>query len=488
VLLLAVVLALVVTACRATAEEISSGSMRTPVSDGPNIVLISTDDQALVDLRWMPITRRVIGDQGATFSNFIAPHPLCCPARAQILSGQYAQNNGVWSNRGNHGGYESLEVADRTLPVWLSGVGYRTSFIGKYLNGYKPELGVPAGWENWDATVRQAYTGFQQYDGSTVTEPDSYHTAYITDRSVEEIDRLAEDDRPFFLWSSYYAPHGLCYAVNEINCSTPPDVAPRFDRRFAGVRPPFLDKPSFNEADVSDKPRYVTKHGRVDVAKAKRQFTQRIRALQSVDHGVARIVATLRRAGELDNTVIAFISDNGWLYGEHRYQGKTLAYEEALRVPLLMRGPGIEPGAVRGRTSAMIDLAPTFAELAGAEPQLPVDGESLVGTARNGAPAEDRTLLVQAGTRGPDLRGLGWDYRGVRTNRYTMTWWPATGFVELYDRRRDPHQLRNLADDPRYAEVLEELATRTRELGDCSGDSCRTDYGPAPSPLRAPLR
>ena len=482
-LLVAFAVALLVTSCRGT-NEVISGSVPAEVSDGPNIVLISTDDQALVDLRWMPITRRLIGDKGATFENFVAPHPLCCPARAQILTGQYAQNNGVWGNRGRHGGYQSLGRPERTLPVWLRDVGYRTSFIGKYVNGYKPDMGIPSGWEGWDATVRVGYTGFEQYDGSAVTRPPGYHTDYVGDRTAQEIERLAAEDRPFFLWSSFYAPHGLCTSTNEVGCATPPEPASRFANKYADVRPPFLDSPSFNEEDVSDKPRYVVKHGKVEVGKAERLFTQRIRALASVDQAVARIVAALRQAGELDDTVIAFTSDNGFLYGEHRYQGKTLAYEESLRIPLLVRGPGIAPGTVRSQTTALIDLAPTFAELAGVEPLVPVDGQSLVSTAQDHGSGKDRTLLVQAGMRGPDPRGLGWDYRGARTDRYTLVYWLRTGFVELYDRRRDPYQLRNVADDPRYAEVVEELASRTRSLGECSGESCRADFGPAPAPLR----
>ncbi len=482
-LAVALAVALLATSCQSP-RDITSGEVRSETSDGPNIVLISTDDQALVDLRWMPITRRLIGDQGVNFSNFVAPHPLCCPARAQILTGQYAQNNGVRGNRGQHGGYQSLDDPERTLPVWLRDAGYRTSFVGKYVNGYHPEMGIPAGWEDWDATVRLGYQHFLQYDGSAVSQPEGYHTDYVAEQTTEEIAALAADDKPFFLWSSFYAPHGICSATHEIGCSTPPPVAPEFAHSFRGAKAPFLDSPSFNEPDVSDKPKVVTRGGKVDLAKAKRLFLQRIRSLASVDRAVAEIVTALREAGELEDTVIAFTSDNGFLYGEHRYQGKTLAYEESLRVPLLMRGPGITPGSVRTRTTAMIDLAPTFAELAGAEPLVPVDGESMVDLATGAGTGEDRTLLVQAGIRGPDRRGLGWDYRGVRTDRYTFIYWLQTGFAELYDRARDPYQLRNVADDPRYAETIEELVSRTRELGTCSGDSCRTEFGPVPPPLR----
>ena len=482
-LVAALVAALLVTSSCQSPKEVTSGQITSRISDGPNIVLISTDDQALIDLRWMPLTRRLIGGQGATFENFVAPHPLCCPARAQILTGQYAQNNGVHSNHGDHGGYASLDDPEHILPVWLQDVGYRTSFVGKYINGSHPGRGIPSGWEHWDATVRLGYKRFLQYDGRSVTRPAGYHTDYVAQRSTEEISELAADDRPFFLWTSFYAPHGICSSAQEIGCRTPPPVAPGFARSFPKLRAPFLDKPSFNEADVSDKPNAVIRRGKVDPAAAQRLFIQRIRSLASVDQAVAEIVAALQEAGELEDTVIAFTSDNGYLYGEHRYQGKTLAYEESLRVPLLMRGPGIESGVTLGATAAMIDLAPTFAELAGADPLLPVDGESLVDLTRNPTPTEDRTLLVQAGIRGPDPRGLGWEYRGVRTGRYTLIYWLKTGFLELYDRKRDPYELSNVADDPRYTAILAELVDRTGTLAACSGDSCRTHFGPVPPPL-----
>ena len=255
-LVAALVAALLVTSCQSS-QRITSGEVNSRISDGPNIVLISTDDQALADLRWMPLTRRLIGGHGATFENFIAPHPLCCPARAQILTGQYAQNNGVHSNHGESGGYAALDDPEHTLPVWLEDSGYETSFVGKYINGYHAGREVPAGWEHWDATVRYGYEGYLQYDGSKITAPPDYHTDYVAERSVEEIEQLAADDRPFFLWSSFYAPHGICTPSDEIGCRTPPATAPQFENSYAGVRAPFLDHPSFNERDVSDKPGFV---------------------------------------------------------------------------------------------------------------------------------------------------------------------------------------------------------------------------------------
>ncbi|MEJ7774647.1 MAG: sulfatase [Nocardioidaceae bacterium] len=457
----------------------------------PNIVLITTDDQTLAEMRWLPKTRRLLGKQGATFTNFVAPHPLCCPSRAQILTGQYAQNNGVRGNSGPYGGYPVFDP-ETALPVWLQRVGYRTALVGKYLNLYKSSYGEETGWDRWNPTVRglYQYRHFTQFDEGTLTREVGYHTDYVADRSVRLIEDFsggsAADEKPFFLWSSFVAPHGMCLpGEDQGTCLVPPRAAPEYRRSFSGVRAPFLDSPSFNEADVSDKPRTVTKQGRVDPAVMQELFTARIRALASVDDAVADIVGALRRSGELERTLIVFTSDNGYLFGEHRYTGKILGYEESVRVPLLMRGPGVPKGVGRDQTAAMIDLAPTFAALAGAAPDVVVDGKSMLPWLQADRDQSGRTLLVQAGIKGLDLSSRGWWFRGVRTDRYTYIVWSATGFAELYDRRRDPYQLNNLAGDARYALIEAELYRRGLDLIVCSGDDCRADYpalgGPEPN-------
>jgi arylsulfatase A-like enzyme len=440
-----------------------------------------------MEMRWLPRTRRLLGGSGATFTRFTAPQPLCCPARAQILTGQYAQNNGVRDNSGPHGGIRAFEKAAPTaLPVWLQQAGYRTGFVGKYLNAYTEQHGPQPGWEWFNPTVRGLfdYRGFGQYDDGELTEPAGYHTDYLADESADFIAGAASDDRPFFLWASYSAPHGTCRGDATGTCSAPPIPAARHQERYDGVRAPFLDDPAFNEADVSDKPRQVTSRGKVSTRAVQRLFAQRIRALAAVDDAVAATVRALREAGELDRTLIAFTSDNGFLFGQHRYVGKILGYEEAVRVPLLLRGPGIPEGVQRRQTTAMIDLAPTFADLAGAGPLVPVDGRSLLPYARGNARQRDRTLLVQAGARGPHReRKRAWMFRGVRTDRYTYLRWSDSGFVELYDRQRDPHQLRNLARDPRYSAIERILASRTKRLVRCEGEACRHHFRRFPQPL-----
>lgn len=458
--------------------------------DRPHIVLITADDMTVEELRWMPRTRRLLGDAGVTFEGSISPHPLCCPARAEILTGQFAQNNGVRTNFAPLGGYEALD-GEHTLPVWLSAAGYQTAFMGKYLNEYgevAPRV-VPPGWTRWMASVVRVYdyndfslnVDGRLYDFWGVNQSDLYGD--LTEQLVPE---LARSDKPFFIWQSHVAPHTSCPRrppPGQESCWSPPTPAARHQGMYDDVPLPSRDDPAFDEADVSDKPREVR---RPPLRPAERRhlselFQRRIESLASVDETVARTVAALDRAGVLDETLIVFTSDNGYLLGEHRLQGKIVGYEESLRVPLLMRGPGIPAGERREQTVATVDLAPTFVAAARATPDLRMDGHDLmpVATQDSGGWA---TILIQAGPRGPHSPDPWW-YRGVRTDRYTYIHYTGSGHEELYDRRRDPHQLTNLAAAPPYLPVLRELRERLRALRDCAGASCRRDFGAEPAPL-----
>ena len=178
----------------------------------------------------------------------------------------------------------------------------------------------------------------------------------------------------------------------------------------------------------------------------------------------------LDEAGELDNTVIIFTSDNGYLMGEHRYVGKRLGYEESLRVPFYMRGPGVPVGRTIGRVASMVDVAPTIVGLAGADAGRVMDGSTLM--TRLSAPlASDRqTRLIQAGNVTNDSSKPHFDFRGVREKRYTYIKW-TNGFVELYDRKKDPYQLKNVGDKKRYKPIRKEMRHRLKALKSCAGTS-----------------
>ncbi len=471
-------------------------------ADAPNIVLITTDDQTAADMAYMPQTRRLLGEAGATFTDAISPHPLCCPARAEIVTGQFAQNNGVHSNGGAYGGYRRLKDPHDTLPRWLYSSGYHTGMIGKFITHWKPQRdGVPTGWEWFDVPRTSA---FGYYDFKMFTQGRkrryndgrAYSTTYTTDRTVDLIrdwslgrdpaqpDAPVEaDPKPFFIWSSYYAPHGEC---GESSCKQGPVPEAKYADALGDAKAPSLAKRSYDARQHRPNPLVA---GKRVASRGHTQsfFLDRVRSLQSVDDGVAEIVETLRQTGELDNTLIIFTSDNGYLLGEHRYSGKIVPYEEALRVPLIVRGPGIEPATLPW-TATTVDLASTIASAAGTRPGRRQDGRDLMPALLGGsAPAGD-TTLVQAGARSAKEGTGAWMYRGVRTERYTFTKWRTRSgrpFRELLDREVDPQQIRNRAGTPRYRRVQRELERRLGQLDRCAGtSSCFRDFGPAPDPKR----
>lgn len=454
----------------------------------PNIVLITTDDENLSDMRWMPKTRRLIGAAGATMTNSISNHPNCCPARGEILTGQYAQNNGVRTNAGRFGGFRSLHDYHDTIAPWLSDAGYRTSFTGKFLNGFRASSREPVGWTQWHALLDGK--GLYRYYDYAIDSNDQirwYPKLYVADYLAAQGDQFirnaAADGKPFFLWESHVAPHGALLHGHW----KPPVPARRDQGVLTHVRPTSFSDPSFREADLSDKPQFMTGLPLFPDRLLNKYFTRRIQSLQAVDDAVATTIATLRETGQLANTYIIFTSDNGYLLGEHNFRGKVLAYEDALRVPLLIRGPGIASGVRRSQVVATLDLAPTIADIANAHATVPLDGRSLLSILTSDTGNGWSSLLVQAGPRtGTPLANTGtdpsgWLFRGLRTPRYTFVHYPLYR-DELYDRHRDPAELKSVLHQPAYAQIRRMLEHRLSILADCKGATCRTDFPKLPPP------
>jgi arylsulfatase A-like enzyme len=199
-----------------------------------------------------------------------------------------------------------------------------------------------------------------------------------------------------------------------------------------------------------------------DIAEITRKYRCALASLRSVDDGVGRILDTLRNQGQLGSTYILYTSDNGFLNGEHRLaEGKLKPYEESLRVPLVMRGPGLPHGKTVRDLTINADLAPTIVALSGARPGLKMDGRSLL-------PAAERPWVE----RGRELELDATGFSGVRTQRYLYVSY-LTQEHELYDLKRDPYELQNVADDPAYAAVRARLDLRLERLRDCAGSTCR---------------
>jgi len=443
----------------------------------PNVVVVMTDDQALDTMRAMPRTRRLLGRHGVTFETAVVSFPLCCPSRATFLTGRYAHNHGVKDNHAPEGGIGKLDQED-TLPVWLERAGYRTAFVGKYLNGYgKPEHGgpefVPPGWSEWYGLTAESKRDVYDYEINENGElrryggsEEDFKTDVLARLARDFVRRASGEEEPFFLWVATPAPHAdRALEGAERN----PEPAPRHRGRFEGLRAP--RGPAFDEADVSDKPAFVRelpRLGRKAQAKIDRAWVSQLESLLAVDELVADLVRELRRRGELRRTLFIFTSDNGYLRGQHRIdRGKSKLYDESILVPLLVRGPRF-PAGVRTRNPVVnVDLAATIVRLSGAQPDAPLDGVPLWRALR--PEGRERAALVEVFARKADR------FQGLRTRRYAYAE-RDHDVGELYDLRRDPHQLRSRFEDPAYARARAQLSRRLAQLRDCAGAACwRTD-------------
>lgn len=448
----------------------------------PNVVVVMTDDQDLESIRVMPQTLSRLGSAGVTFDNSVVTYSLCCPSRATFLTGQYSHNHGVRSNNPPDGGYAKLDHTN-TLPLWLEEAGYATVHIGKYLNGYGEvdTLEIPPGWTEWYGAIgKSAYNffGFLVNENGTKVQyantPDKYQTDVYTDLAVDFIGRRAPDPvtgvtQPFFLYLNYLAPHwGKPTEPGDPAIDTPAP-APRHKGWFAGAVMPA--SPAFNEANMTDKPASMRNRKLLtptQVSGIREAYRQRLESLLAVDEGVARIIEALEAEGVLQNTLVIFTSDNGWFQGEHRIGfGKTLPYEPAVKVPLLIYGPGITPGRRISAMVANIDLAPTIVEAAGATAALTMDGRSLwpfLSGGQTAWPITPRHVLVEDSPSG-SAASVFWS---IKRGRWVYTEY-ANGDRELYDLVSDSAQVASRHLDSRYTSVRRQLAEKLAAMKTCIG-------------------
>ncbi|GIU87280.1 MAG: hypothetical protein KatS3mg009_1795 [Acidimicrobiia bacterium] len=443
-----------------------------PVAAGdlPNVVVVLTDDQRFDSVDQMPLVdgRR----DWARFENAFVELPQCCPSRATFLTGQYAHHTGVETLRDG----EDLDESS-TVATMLDDAGYHTAFIGKYLNGFPfGDPYVPPGWDRF-----AGYRGGTHYfdyalveDGAEVVEHGSEPEDYSTDvfaRMALDFVRDVDPSEPFFLYLAPNAPHGD-------RPSGLPVPAPRHATACADR--PFEPRPSFDATDTREPIPWLSRLGPVDPGRMTTVHTATCRALQAVDEAVDALLAELEATGRLDDTYVVYTSDNGYSFGEHRLVAKGHLYDESVRVPLLVRGPGVRPGPL-DRLTSNVDLAPTIAEWAGIEvPAGTFDGTSFAGALR-GEPGEGPEQVLLRGCRtqrapgdateeeADEQQACGGhsdampDAWGVRTRTHKYVEY-EDGSVQLFDLAHDPYELTNLASDPNAAAVVADLRARLERL------------------------
>lgn len=487
----------------------------------PNIVVLMLDDVRADDLKTLldnglaPNLQKYVVGQGITFDNSFVTTSLCGPSRATYLTGQYSHNHRVTCNLipDQSHAVEMLNH-DKTLPVWLRAAGYRTVHVGKYLNGYgsgTPEdvgprnpTWIPPDWDDWHGlvdfstylmhgfTINHNKTLVEYRDNPETPERENYQTDVLARIAVRAIERAeSADDRPLFLSITPLAAH---YEHGEqapvLACTNPwfkltirpatrhtcDEADPASCEQILPVTIQLDESPPFAEPDMRDKPPHLTyRLSDEDKSCLRTNYRERLKSLRAVDDLVGRVVAALRQYGEWSNTVFVVTSDNGFLLGEHHLTQKVYAYEPSIRVPLYIRVPAMSSGQ---RSPAFVvnnDLAATIAALAGAQPNLTLDGRSLVPLFSDPNPADwRRRFMVEY--LGPE--GLQ-PFQAVRTtptdgyapNAIAVFW--SDGSRELYALDVDPGQQANLAGMPEFDPVLSYLKNQADQLKNCTGGECR---------------
>lgn len=408
----------------------------------PNIVLILTDDQdvELGSLNFMPKTLRAIRDKGAEFRHAYVTTPMCCPSRSSLLTGMYVHNHNVFTNNDNCSStlWQATHET-RSFATYLSNAGYRTGYFGKYLNKYNGSY-IPPGWREWGGLIMNSkyYNYSINMNGKKIKHGFEYQKDYYSDLIANDSIAFLRQSKknnahkPVMLTMSFPAPHG------------PEDSAPQYSHLFFNVTTHHT--PSYDFAPNPDKQWILQVTQKMQPIH--RQFTdllmtKRLQTLQSVDSAVERVVNELETLGELQNTYVVYTSDHGYHLGQFGLiKGKSFPFEFDVRVPFLVRGPGVEPGTVVDDIVLNIDLAPTFLEMAGVEQPSHMDGHSVMplflNTKRRKFKWPDTFLIESSGRREYSINTKPKFHRySTENNVWNITTIaPPTSFQEVSYRTR----------------------------------------------------
>jgi N-acetylglucosamine-6-sulfatase len=412
-----------------------------------NVLWIVTDDQMRSTLRSMDRTWRRLVRKGVRFRRGYSAMPLCGPARASILTSRYPHNHGCDTNM-THAPFVAQGHDRDTVATRLKEAGFDTGYFGKYMNGLAQDpLYVAPGWDRWVALLDGMIDDPRvNVDGTVRRVASQREFDHFAARRLRRFIRRHQDTGTWFAVYSPTAPHGP-YTPS-------PEHADDFDEV------PW-DPPAFNETDMSDKPTWMRSLPPQDRRRMRKIYEGKLEELQDVDDEIGRVLDVLRRTGQLSRTWIFFVSDNGYLLGEHRLLSKSQPYEQAAGIPFVVRGPSVEPRTVDALVS-QVDLMPTTLDVAGLDPDTgrDLDGRSMLEPLRSGDWSSWRRRLIIENTH------LDWSL--LREGSHAYVEHHGTGEWELYDLERDPHQLASLRD----ADVSE-WARKTGQLSATQGLALR---------------
>lgn len=418
-----------------------------PAADRVNVVVVLTDDQRWNSLWSMPDISE-LASHGTRFDRAFVSYPVCGPVRASIISGGFrASNTGIISNNLSIAPFRRFNDRD-TIALDLQRAGYRTLFVGKYLHGYPEVKGyVPPGWTGWvgnnegvdepwyNFTVTKGSSGEQPGKGSLIGPIPQHVTEFHRDEILSFLDEVGSESF-FVLWAAFPPHHPATPALGDEGLYS------EYVHRGRG----------YGEEDLSDKPLWVQNPSRnPDSKRPDDEFHRdQLRSLKQLDSSVREIVEKVEAMGEAERTIFFIVSDNGYLWGEHGLSSKGVAYEEAIRVPLVAFGGGVSDRVVNALVLADLDLAPTVRELAGL-PGSRSDGESLVPFLRGETPAFRQSVFFESWGNGSDGPFATW--AALRTSRWKYIE-QANGEHELYDLWSDPFELQSVHLDSQYQSIL----------------------------------
>lgn len=428
-----------------------AGSGRAQESERPNIVFVLVDD-----LRWdgtgatghpFVDTQNLneLASEGIVFRNAFVTTPLCSPSRASFLTGRYARSHGVIDN----GLRESLYDVT-TFPELLEDAGYRTAFIGKWHMGSADDPWP--GFTRWISFSGQGRYRREELNIDGRRVPTRGHlTDVLNEHALAFVRDAVAEPEPFLLYLSHKAVHEPFSPPTrhaDIYHDEPVPCPPGCDDSLAGKRA--LTRFVPNAQTPAPVP------GRTGPSEA--QIREQMSLVPSIDDGLGHVVRALRTAGVLDRTVIVFTSDNGFFHREHGLGDKRWPYEEAIRIPLIVRYPPLTGrGGVNDELVLNIDLAPTLLELTGVSPPPGIDGRSLVPLLAGESTRWRASFLAEYFEESPFPRIPTWE--AIRTERFKLIRYPALGreFDELYDLALDPHELRNEVTNGDYSDTVGRL-------------------------------
>ncbi|MCM3903549.1 MAG: sulfatase [Pyrinomonadaceae bacterium] len=441
-------------------------------SSRPNIVFILIDD-----LRWDELgvvghpyikTPNIdrIGKEGALFRNAFMTTPLCSPSRASFLTGQYAHTNGIIDNVDRSVASHQLV----TFPLLLHQSGYQTAFVGKWHMG-NDDTPRP-GFDRWVSFKGQGtYLNPEFNEDGISVKASGYVTDILSSYVVEFIKR--RHDKPFLIYLAHKAihPEVMQHGDGSVNLADAELFIPaeRHRNLYAGKTIPH--RPNYKRAPegkpalqrrIGDLPPLGAATGTRDESILGRQ-----RSLMAIEEGVGNILKALEETHQLDNTILVLASDNGYFYGEHGLSvERRLAYEESIRMPLLVRYHKlIKPGTVRNEFALNIDLAPTLLELAGVGVPNKMQGRSLVTLLNGARPAWRNSFLIEYYSDKVFPRMAQMGYKAVRTERWKyIHYLELEGMDELYDIKTDPYEMKNLIHQPGAEKALAEMKLEMERL------------------------